>query len=185
MDDLLLQALLAGSLVAVIAGPLGSIMIWRRMVYFGSAISHSALLGVATGLLLGISPGWTILVFCLLMGAGLFLLERFDWLASDTPLGIMAHAALAAGLVVVSQMDNQRIDLMAYLFGDLLAIAEDFALPEHGIHQRRLAEVDVGDDGQGTDGFTCVPTHDGSSPPGLCVRDGGALRAFRLEPRPR
>jgi zinc transport system permease protein len=122
MDNFFLQALLAGTILALAAGPLGSVMIWRRMVYFGAAVSHSALLGVAFGLLLGIAPSWGILLFCLLSGAGLYLLENNRRLSNETLLGILAHAALAAGLVIVSMLDNVRVDLMAYLFGDILAL---------------------------------------------------------------
>jgi zinc transport system permease protein len=123
VEDFLVRALLGGVGVALAAGPLGCIMVWRRMAYFGAALSHSALLGVALGLLLGTNVSLAVLLFCLLLGLLLFLLERQRVLPRDTLLGILAHASLAVGLVVVSFMEGLRIDLMGYLFGDILAVS--------------------------------------------------------------
>lgn len=123
MDDFLLRAAAAGVGVALAAGPLGCIVVWRRMSYFGAALAHAALLGVALGFLLDINLTVGILVLCLFLGIALMLLERQRWLASDTLLGIMAHAALALGMLCVAFMDRVRLDLMAYLFGDVLAVA--------------------------------------------------------------
>lgn len=119
----MVRAMLGGVGVAVAAGPLGCIMVWRRMAYFGAALSHSALLGVALGLLLGMNVSLAVLLFCVLLGVLLFLLERQRVLPRDTLLGILAHASLAVGLVVVSFMEGLRIDLMGYLFGDILAVS--------------------------------------------------------------
>ncbi len=123
MDDFLLYALLGGVGVALAAGPLGCVVVWRKMAYFGAALSHSALLGVALGILLDISVTLAVLVFSLLLASLLALLERQRILAMDTLLGIIAHGALAIGLLVVAMLENRRIDLMGYLFGDVLAIS--------------------------------------------------------------
>ncbi len=122
MEDFLVRAMLGGIGVALAAGPLGCIMVWRRMAYFGAAISHSALLGVVLGFLVGLNPTVGIILFCLLLAVLLFMLERRKVLPMDTLLGIIAHGSLAMGLVAVSYMDRLRIDLMGYLFGDILAI---------------------------------------------------------------
>ncbi|PSJ39231.1 zinc ABC transporter permease [Zobellella taiwanensis] len=121
-DSFLLYALLAGLGIAVLAGPLGSFVVWRRMAYFGDTLAHSSLLGVALGLLLHIDLTLAVLVACLVLGILLAALQRASWLATDTLLGILAHTALSLGLVALAFMDNVRVDLMAYLFGDLLAI---------------------------------------------------------------
>lgn len=123
MDDFLLRAALGGVGVALAAGPLGCIVVWRRMSYFGAALAHAALLGVALGFLLDINPTLGILILCLLLGITLIMLERQRLLASDTLLGILAHATLALGLVCVAFMERLRIDLMGYLFGDVLAVS--------------------------------------------------------------
>ncbi|RMN68073.1 zinc ABC transporter permease subunit ZnuB [Pseudomonas syringae] len=118
-----MYALLAGVALAVVAGPLGSFVVWRRMAYFGDTLSHAALLGVALGFLLDISPTIAVTVGCLLLAVLLVTLQQRQPLASDTLLGILAPSTLSLGLVVLSFMHEVRIDLMAYLFGDLLAIS--------------------------------------------------------------
>ena len=124
MDDFLVRALLGGIGIAIVAGPLGCVVIWQRMAYFGAALSHSALLGIALGFLAGISTEIGILIFCLLFAVVLALLERQRILASDTLLGILAHVSLALGLIAIALMEQLRIDLTAYLFGDILAITD-------------------------------------------------------------
>jgi len=122
MADFLLNALLAGLALALVAGPLGSFVVWRRMAYFGDTLSHAALLGVAVGLLLDVSPTLTVIAGCLLLAVLLVLLQQRQALASDTLLGILAPSTLSLGLVALSFMRDVRIDLMSYLFGDLLAV---------------------------------------------------------------
>ena len=122
MIELLLPGWLAGMMLACAAGPLGSFVVWRRMSYFGDTLAHASLLGVAFGLLLNVNPFYAVINVTLLLAGGLVWLEKRPHLAIDTLLGIMAHSALSLGLVVVSLMSNVRVDLMAYLFGDLLAV---------------------------------------------------------------
>ena len=122
MLELLLPGWAGGMLLALAAGPLGSFVVWRRMSYFGDTLAHASLLGVAFGLLLNINPYYAIIAITLLLALLLVLLEHRQHLAVDTLLGIMAHSSLSLGLVVVSLMSNIRVDLMAYLFGDLLSV---------------------------------------------------------------
>ena len=125
MIELLLPGWLAGVMLACAAGPLGSFVVWRRMSYFGDTLAHASLLGVAFGLLLDVNPFYAVIAVTLLLAGGLVWLEKRPQLAIDTLLGIMAHSALSLGLVVVSLMSNIRVDLMAYLFGDLLAVTPE------------------------------------------------------------
>ena len=122
MDDFLLRALIGGIGVALVAAPLGAFVVWRRMSYFGATLSHSALLGVALGFLLGISLNVAVIAVCVAIALLLGLLQHQRHLASDTLLGILAHSSLAIGLVVLAFIEGLRVDLMAYLFGDILAI---------------------------------------------------------------
>ena len=122
LDDFFWRALLAGVGVACIAGPLGVFVVWRRMAYFGDTLSHSAILGVALGFLLGMSPSVGVAAVVAAVALLLFLLQRRFGLATDTLLGILAHGALSLGLVVLAFLDGVRIDLMSYLFGDLLSV---------------------------------------------------------------
>ena len=115
-------AALAGIAIALVAGPVGCFVVWRRMAYFGDTLAHSALLGVALGFLLDINLNLAIIVLCVGLALVLVTLQKKHIIATDTLLGILAHSALSLGLVAVSFLDNIRIDLMAYLFGDLLAI---------------------------------------------------------------
>jgi zinc transport system permease protein len=122
LDDFLLRALLGGLGVALVAGPFGSFVVWRRLAYFGDTLAHSALLGVALGFLLHINLTLAIMLVCQLLAILLFFGQRQKQLASDTLLGIFAHGALSVGLVALAFMEDVRVDLFAYLFGDLLAI---------------------------------------------------------------
>ncbi|MFD0706349.1 zinc ABC transporter permease [Photorhabdus luminescens] len=134
MIELLFPGWLAGVLLSIAAGPLGSFVVWRRMSYFGDTLAHASLLGVAFGLLLNISPFYAIIAVTLILAMMLVWLEKRPQLAIDTLLGIMAHSALSLGLVVVSLMSNVRVDLMAYLFGDLLSVTyEDIWLIAIGV----------------------------------------------------
>ena len=123
MNDFLLYALLAGLGVALVAGPLGCFVVWRRMAYFGDTLAHSALLGVALGVLLQINLSITVTAVPLLMALALVMLEQKGFLSLDTLLGILSHSALAAGLVIISLLPDVRIDLMSLLFGDLLSVS--------------------------------------------------------------
>jgi zinc transport system permease protein len=125
MPEFILFALLSGCGVAVMAGPLGCFAVWRRMAYFGDTLAHSALTGVALGLILAVNINLAVTVFCLLLALLLVLLQHNRSIATDTLLGILSHSMLALGLVTVSVFGDGRIDLYGYLFGDLLAATTD------------------------------------------------------------
>ncbi len=122
LDDFLIRAALAGLGVALAAGPLGCFVIWRRMAYFGDATAHAAILGVAFALAFSVSIPAGILGVALLMALTVATLAGRGW-AMDTTLGVLAHSALAFGLVAVSFLHGIRVDLNAYLFGDILAVS--------------------------------------------------------------
>lgn len=123
LDDFFTRALVAGIGVAIVAGPLGCFVVWRKMAYFGATLSHSALLGVALGLLVGVDPMLGVALLCLLIVPVLVLLERVSPLSTDSQLGILAHGTLALGLVIFGFMTWVRVDLTGYLFGDILAVS--------------------------------------------------------------
>ncbi|MEH6812046.1 MAG: metal ABC transporter permease, partial [Motiliproteus sp.] len=132
MADFLIKALLGGIGVALIAGPLGSFVVWRRMAYFGDTLAHSALLGIALGILFDINLNLAVVLCCVLLALALVSLQRRRIIATDTLLGIMAHSSLSLGLVAISFFPDVRIDLMSYLFGDLLAISTEDLLWIYG-----------------------------------------------------
>lgn len=125
MDDFLLRALLAGLGVALVAGPLGAFVVWRKMAYFGDTLAHAALLGVALGLLLDFNGNLGVVIVCVLLALLLVALQQRRKLASDTLLGILSHTTLSLGLIALAFMESVRIDLMSYLFGDILAVGND------------------------------------------------------------
>ncbi|MDX1541245.1 MAG: metal ABC transporter permease, partial [Geminicoccaceae bacterium] len=122
LDDFLVRAALGGIGVALVAGPLGCFVVWRRMAFFGHALAHSALLGVGLGALLALPITPVTLAVCLACALILAGFQEQRLLADDTVLGIVAHATLAAGLIVVAFVETVRVDLIGYLFGDLLSV---------------------------------------------------------------
>lgn len=122
MIEFLLPAVLAGLGIALIAGPLGSFVVWRKMAYFGDTLAHASLLGITLGFLFNVNLYLSLVVCSLAIALLLVVLQRNPLLGSDTLLGILAHSALSLGMVSISLLDNIRIDLMSYLFGDLLSV---------------------------------------------------------------
>ncbi len=121
LDDFLVRAALAGAGVALAAAPLGCFVVWRRMAYFGDATAHAALLGVALSLGFSFSITAGVLASAGAMAIAVALMtDRVR--GADTLLGVLAHSALATGLVAVSFLPGARVDLEAYLFGDILTV---------------------------------------------------------------
>jgi zinc transport system permease protein len=121
-DDFLMRAALAGVGLSLATGPLGSFVVWRRMAYFGDATAHAAILGVALALALDLPVGLGTLAVALAMAVTVASLAARGW-AMDTTLGVLAHSALAFGLVGASFVAGLRTDLQAWLFGDILAVS--------------------------------------------------------------
>ncbi|MDP2698202.1 iron chelate uptake ABC transporter family permease subunit [Thalassospira sp.] len=122
MDDFLIRAVMGGIFLALICGPFGAFIVWRRMAFFGDTLAHSALMGVALGLLTGIDVRLGMIVACVVVALLLALGQRQNRLGSDTVLGMLAHSTLALGMVALAFVQGVAVDIMAYLFGDILAI---------------------------------------------------------------
>ncbi|MEW7986898.1 MAG: zinc ABC transporter permease subunit ZnuB [Candidatus Thiodiazotropha endolucinida] len=122
MDDFIIRALLAGLGVALVTGPLGVFVVWRRMAYFGDTLAHSALLGIALGFLLGINLNLAVIALGIVLALILVAMSGNQQLSQDTQLGILAHSMLSLGLVVMAFQSSVRVDLMGYLFGDILSV---------------------------------------------------------------
>ena len=128
-DDFFTRAVVGGVGLALFAGPLGCFIVWRRLAYFGDTLAHSALLGVAMALLLDMNITLTVFIISVVVSMLLMLLQRKSVLTSDALLGLLAHGTLAIGLVFLAFMTWVRVDLMGFLFGDILAITvEDIAV---------------------------------------------------------
>ena len=123
LDDFFVRALLAGIGVAIVAGPLGCFIIWRRLAYFGDTLAHAALLGVAVALLLQLNMAIAVFGVCALIALALVVLQRNTNISSDALLGLLSHSALAVGLVALAFMSWTRVDIPALLFGDILSVS--------------------------------------------------------------
>ncbi|WP_159586986.1 zinc ABC transporter permease subunit ZnuB [Chelativorans xinjiangense] len=123
LDDFFTRAMVAGIGLALTVGPLGCFVVWRRMAYFGDTMAHSALLGVALAFLFQINLMAGVFIVATLASVALLFLQRRGALSTDALLGILSHSTLALGLVMVAFMSWIRIDLMGFLFGDILAVS--------------------------------------------------------------
>ncbi len=121
LDDFLIRALLGACGVALAAGPLGCFVVWRRMAYFGDAVAHAAILGVALALAFSVSVTLGTLGVALAVALGVSALAARGH-GVDAALGVVSHGALAVGLVAFSVAGGARVDLNAFLFGDILAV---------------------------------------------------------------
>ena len=123
IEEFIVRALFGGIGTAIAAGPLGCFVVWRRMAYFGTTLSHAALLGGAIGLILHIDVTIAVVAVCVAIALLLALLQQKGTLPNDTVLGILDQGTLALGiLVIVTFLQTMRVDLLSYLFGDILAI---------------------------------------------------------------
>ena len=122
IEPFIVRAIISGIGVAIIAGAIGCFVVWRKMAYFGDSLAHSALLGVALGLVFGISTNIGTIIICSIFTITLIWLQQKKILATDTLLGILAHSALSVGMVTLSLLERS-VDLHSYLFGDILAVS--------------------------------------------------------------
>ena len=122
IEPFIIRAIISGIGVAIIAGAIGCFVVWRKMAYFGDSLAHSALLGVALGLVFGISTNIGTIIICSIFTITLIWLQQKKILATDTLLGILAHSALSVGMVTLSLLERS-VDLHSYLFGDILAVS--------------------------------------------------------------
>ena len=122
LDDFFIRALLAGIGVALVTGPLGCFVVWRRLSYFGDTLSHSALLGVTLAYSLELNIALSVFIISALIALILINLQKRTNLPGDALLGLLAHSSLAVGLVVIGFLSFIRFDIMGLLFGDILAV---------------------------------------------------------------
>lgn len=126
IEPFIINALFGGSMIALMSGALGCFVVWQRLAYYGDTVAHAALLGVALALLLDLSLPLGVLSVALAVGVLLYKLQSSRLLGHDALLGVLAHTALAMGMVGVA-LSGMRVDLSAYLFGDVLAISRNEA----------------------------------------------------------
>ena len=125
LDDFFIRALVAGLGIAIVTGPLGCFVIWRRLSYFGDTLAHSALLGVTLAYTLEFNIAFSVFIVSSLIALILIDLQKRTNLPGDALLGLLAHSSLAVGLVVIGFLTSIRFDIMGLLFGDILAVTVD------------------------------------------------------------
>ncbi|MBT4879188.1 MAG: hypothetical protein HON42_05155 [Alphaproteobacteria bacterium] len=124
LEDFLVRTIIAGFLLSLVAGPIGSLIMWQKKAYFGDSLAHAAILGIAISLFLGINLNFAIIFVLISFATILIFLEKQDTIPSDTILGILAHSSLAFGMVLISFKQNLYFDLEGFLFGNILSVSK-------------------------------------------------------------
>ncbi len=125
LNDFFIRALLAGVGIALITGPLGCFVVWRRLSFFAGTLAHSALLGVTMALVFEINIAFSVFLISAVLAIFLLQLQKKTNLPNDALLGLLAHSSLAIGLVIIGFLTTIRFDVMGLLFGDILAVDEN------------------------------------------------------------
>ena len=124
-DDFFIRALIAGVGIALVTGPLGCFIIWRRLSFFGDTLAHAALLGVTMAVFFEINIAFSVFLISSVVALILLKLQQTTKLPGDALLGLLAHSSLAVGLVVIGVLTSIRFDIMGLLFGDILAVNQN------------------------------------------------------------
>ena len=119
LDSFLINAIIGGLIIATIAGMLGSFVLWKNMAYFGDALSHTALLGITIGILFHLNL--TIAVSLIAIIFAIIFSQNTSRYSNDTMLGVISYSALSIA-IIINSYKKIKMDLMSYLFGDILAI---------------------------------------------------------------
>lgn len=121
MTEIVLIIAATGMTLALLSAMLGVFVVWQKQSYFGATLAHTALLGVALGLLLQVEWQWLVMATALMTGWAVHTLLHRTRLSADTLLGMLAHSTLAIALVLLSYSPVQ-VDISAFLFGDILSV---------------------------------------------------------------
>lgn len=128
MEALIFRAVLTGILLAITAAPMGCFMLWKKMAFFGAAIAHASILGLAVASIIGLNPQVGLMSAAILFAGAIVVLQKVAPINLDTQLSIVSHSMLALGLILLSQYAPKQIDLMQYLLGDILSISHQDTL---------------------------------------------------------
>lgn len=124
LEPFLLRALVAGLLLALVAAPLGCVVVWQRMAYFGETVAQASLMGVALSLLFGINLTLAVAVVAVLVAGLILLLSRQRATPVDSILGLTHHGAFAVGIIATALVKGPSVDFASYLFGDIFAVGQ-------------------------------------------------------------
>ena len=124
LEPFLLRALAAALALAIVAAPLGALVVWQRMAYFGETMAQASLLGVALSFAIGQSLTLSVLAVAIVAALVILLLSEQRLLPLDSILGLLHHGSLAAGVIATAALAGPSVDLLGYLFGDIFAVTD-------------------------------------------------------------
>lgn len=117
------RAMLAGLCIGIAAAFLGVFVTLRNLSFYSDTIAHSALAGIALGLLLHVSPTIAAIVFCIGIGVVTVYIKNRSVISLDTVVGVIFSAGLSLGVVLMSLLPTYRSELFSILFGDILTLS--------------------------------------------------------------
>jgi zinc transport system permease protein len=119
------RALIAGFILAILAGIVGVMTLMRKTAFYGDAVAHSSLAGVAIGLALGIYPLFTALIYAVIVALTLPTLRRKFSLSLDNILGILLPFSMGIGVLIFALLPGYQPEMMSFLFGNILTITSE------------------------------------------------------------
>lgn len=140
-EPFLLRAVAAAAGLAIVAAPLGCIVVWQRMAYFGETIAQASLIGVALGLAFDVNLNLSIFLVALAVALLIITASRQKSVPVDSILGLMHHGALAVGIIATALLAGPSVDLVGYLFGDIYAVSSEDLIWVYGGGTLVLASV--------------------------------------------
>ena len=121
--DFMRNALIAGALVSVACGVIGTMVVLKRIVFLSAGIAHAAYGGIGLGFFLRVNPVLGAILFSLLAALGMGTVQRRTGQRADTLIGVMWAIGMAIGVVLIDITPGYKADLMGYLFGSILAVS--------------------------------------------------------------
>jgi zinc transport system permease protein len=116
------RAIVAGVVLAALLAWMGVFVIMKKMSFFSDGIAHASLAGIAVGVLAGIHPLTTAIIFSVVFSLIIYFLEKKTTLSSDAIIGMLFTSGMALGVVLMSLKGGYQPDLVSFLFGNILAI---------------------------------------------------------------
>jgi len=116
------NALIAGVLVSLACGVIGTLVVLKRMVFISGGVAHTAYGGVGLAFYLGINPILGAVAFSLMASVIMGYVQRKTRQRQDTLIGVMWAIGMAIGIIFADLTPGYKADLMSYLFGSILAV---------------------------------------------------------------
>lgn len=121
--DFMRNALVAGVLVSIACGIIGTFVVINRIVFISGGIAHAAYGGIGLGYFFRFNPVLGAVIFSLAAALGMGIVQRYTRQRADTIIGVMWAIGMAIGIILVDLAGGYKADLMSYLFGSILAVS--------------------------------------------------------------